>query len=93
MFYIYTKLILYRTLRALEAGLDDVWKKKYIPSIDRCKLENHHDSDAKPKPIKLFQLSSAFLILGFGISLAFVAFLVEEMASHLRIGKRKIEVL
>lgn len=61
---------------ALETGILDVWKKTNVSSMDRCKLK-HKDGDRKPAPITLVQLSSAFVVLGMGIALTFLSFLIE----------------
>ena len=64
-------------MRANEAGLVDFWKKKHIPSMDRCKLENQDKKDRRPTAITLAQLSSAFAILGVGTTLALLAYIFE----------------
>jgi len=69
--------------RAREAGFTNFWTQKYLPSMDRCKLENQ-DQGGKPTPITLMQLSSAFAILLIGISLALLAFLFEIIFSSLK---------
>ena len=67
--------------RALETGLVDVWKKKHVPSMERCKLGNQ-GKNRKPTAITLVQLSSAFVVLGVGISLAVFSFLFEIIVSN-----------
>lgn len=67
------------TRRSFENGLGDYWKKKHVPSMDRCKLENQDVGG--PKPISLFELSSAFVILGIGLSLGILVYLVEKIIS------------
>lgn len=61
---------------ALETGILDIWKKKHVPSMDRCKLKNQ-DRDRKPAPITVAHLSSAFVVLGIGYALGIFSFLVE----------------
>jgi len=67
--------------RASEADLVDFWKKKHIPSTDRCKMENQDQKDRKPTPINLTQLSSAFAILSVGIVMAILAYIFEIIFS------------
>ena len=46
------------------------------PRVDQCKMENQQAS-ARVKPLSLVDMSSAFVVLGLGISLAFLVFLLE----------------
>ncbi len=68
-------------LQALETGLVDYWKKKHIPSMKRCQLNNVESGNRRPKPITLVALSSAFAIIGIGITLSILAFLFEIIVS------------
>ena len=70
----------------METGLTKFWLKKHVPSMHRCALENQN-SDGKPKPIRLIELSSAFAIIGIGLGLSVVAFLAEKIVS---VFKKKI---
>lgn len=72
---------LFRLMRASEAGLVDFWKKKHIPSMDRCKMENQDQKDRQPTPITLTQLSSAFAILGVGTVMAILVYIFEIIFS------------
>lgn len=72
--------------RALETGLVDVWKMNHVPSMERCKLGNQ-GKNKKPTAITLVQLSSAFVVLGIGLSLAVFSFLLEIILSHFKRGK------
>ncbi len=63
-------------LRAKNAGLTDLWQKWSLPNIDKCKLDKNKD-EGKVKPITLVELSSAFLVLGVGLLLSVLAFLIE----------------
>jgi len=67
-------------LRAISAGLIDLWQKWSLPNIDKCKLDKNKD-DGKVKPIKLAELSSAFLVLGVGLILSALAFLIESLVA------------
>lgn len=70
-------------MRAMEAGLIEHWKKwgNGAPlNLNMCKLiDNRSHFDTKLRPIKLIELSSAFLVLGFGYALAILTFLVERI--------------
>lgn len=70
-------------MRAMEAGLIEYWKKwgNGAPlNLDICKLtDNKPHSDGKPRPIKLVEFSSAFLVMGIGYALAILTFLVERI--------------
>lgn len=59
--------------------------------MDRCKLKNQ--DDGKLRAITLFTLSSAFLILGAGIILALLVFLVEMVISPYKKGGLKKDVV
>ena len=65
--------------RLMEAGLVDHWKKVYIPSIGQCDLNTYQNSQKKTKPIRLIELSSAFFVLGIGLGLSILAFLMERI--------------
>lgn len=71
--------------RAIETGLIDYWKKKNVPSMDRCKLNGQQqqstDNNGKPKSIKFIHLSCAFFVLAVGLGLAILAFLLENVVS------------
>lgn len=72
--------------RAREMGLNTVWRKKHIPNIDKCMLDNQ-DKDRKPTPITLSQISSAFVVLGIGFAVAALTFLLEITYSLLMNGQ------
>ena len=65
-----------------ENGLMDKLRQNYRPRIDKC-LANKQN---KPKtaPLKLVDLYSAFVLLGFGLSLAVSAFIVELTSLRFR---------
>ena len=48
---------------------------KFTPKIDKCMVDK--SDPPKLSPLKLIDLSSAFLILGIGYGLSLVAFLFE----------------
>lgn len=70
--------------RLMEYGLYDYWKREYVRSVEKCNSNptgNQKKSQGKApnKPIRLIELSSAFLILGVGLSLSFFVFLMERV--------------
>jgi len=70
--------VAFRLWRAVETGLIDYWKKKHVPSMDRCNINNKKDSN-KPKPFTFYNLSCAFFVLAVGLGLALLAFLIENV--------------
>jgi len=63
-------------------GLTDHWIKSGISNadVDKCTIYNKNNrGDGKAKPIKLIELSSAFLVLGVGLTLSTLTFLVERL--------------
>ncbi len=61
-----------------------------IPKADECFAENKHRV-SRLVPIQLTDLTSAFLILGIGIGLATLTFLLETIHSKWRRFKRRYE--
>jgi len=55
----------------------EYWKKMNIMNIDMCMLDKMK-AEGNPKPIKLIELSSAFFVLGVGITLSTLVFLIER---------------
>jgi ionotropic glutamate receptor len=51
------------------------WLKNNLPYVDKCLAKSNES--ARQKPIKLVDLTSAFFILGIGVSLALLSFLTE----------------
>ena len=74
-------------MRAINAGLPDLWVKWSYPNIDKCKLDKNKD-DGEVKPIKVVELSSAFLVLGAGVALGTLAFFVEFLMAPRFFSKR-----
>ena len=72
-----------------ENGIMDRMFAKFTPKIDKCMVDKKEPP--KLSPLKLVDLSSAFVILGIGCGLSLVAFLFEMcMASLQRSRKLKI---
>ncbi len=56
------------------------WSTGTALDPDLCRVYNNQaSSKTQPNPIKLIEMSSAFLILGIGLSLATLAFIVEKI--------------
>lgn len=59
-----------------EMGLMNYWVEKYSPQIDRCLVRSNNSS---PRRLTLVDLSSAFVILKFGISFSLLSFTMEKI--------------
>jgi len=79
-----------RVLELWETGLVRFWINHLptIPKADECFAENKRNL-SRPLPIKLTDLTSAFLILGIGVGLATLIFLLESFRSNWRRFKRR----
>nr|CAH0107515.1 unnamed protein product [Daphnia galeata] len=77
----YTKTISRGVLDIYEFSLLRFWIKQLptIPNADECFANNKRKVVSGPVPIKLTDLTSAFLILGIGIGLATLVFLLETI--------------
>ena len=61
-----------------ESGLVDYWTKDVTPKAENCFATKRPKKESiKLVPIHLYDLTSAFLILGIGIGLATLCFLLE----------------
>ena len=71
-------------LQAISSGLMEYWKKWSTGTtinLEVCQVSNNQaSSNSGLKPIKLIELSSAFLVLGIGMTLATFAFMVEKIS-------------
>ena len=86
-------LIFLSVLRANSAGLVEYWKKLNIMNIDMCMLDKKK-AEGNPKPIKLIELSSAFFVLGVGIALSTLVFLIERfLYSCQRIFSKRLPII
>jgi len=63
--------------RLWSGGLISYFRNKYFPSTDQCRVDAAPDSNCKP--LTLVDLSPAFFVLGIGISLSILAFLLERI--------------
>ena len=62
------------------SGLINHWADKYTPNVDKCLIKNNKpkiNSDNGLKALMLQDFASAFLLLGLGLSVAFLVFLLE----------------
>ena len=63
-----------------ETGLTNFWVENEMPKADQCFAKFVKPSTSiRPSRIKLVDLTSAFLILGIGLSLAIFSFVVETI--------------
>ena len=60
----------------------EYWKKQSTMNIDKCSQGNRK-TDEQMKPIKLVELSSVFFVLGLGVGLAAIAFVLEYLLNYL----------
>jgi len=68
-------------------GLINYWKQmSQNGAVNQCKIKDSQDNNAaRVRPIKLIELSSAFLVLGVGLILSVLAFLAERCFAYFRI--------
>ena len=70
-----------RILLMWQAGINAYWMQNSYPSyVDEC-IAPPKD-EAKQVPIKLMEVSSAYVILGIGSGLTMVIFVVELLVGH-----------
>lgn len=60
--------------------------RKALPSTDECRVDK--PLQAKIRTLTLFDLSPAFLILGFGLSLSLFCFVMEMLSKYVFICVR-----
>ena len=60
-----------------EFGLLEHWVKEVTPKAEECFSTKKRDKSIQLIPIYLYDLTSAFLILGIGVGLATLCFLLE----------------
>ena len=66
-------------MKLWESGLVGTWVYNNVPKADQCftSQRRRNSNDARQVAIKLYDLTSAFLILGIGLGLSSVCFLFE----------------
>jgi hypothetical protein len=73
-----------------EVGLVGLWERWHEPDVRPCDLQNHHSSQTNKKKKKkkqkkplvrltLINLNGAFVLLGLGYVISFLAFLKERI--------------
>ncbi len=68
-------------LQVIAAGLMEYWKKwSGSLNLNVCRVTSNNDSKMKMKSIKLIEMSSALFVLGLGLTLATIAFILENIA-------------
>jgi len=70
-----------RVLSLWESGLMDQWFKMYQPSMTKCSLDKYKDTTAQHKILSKMDLLGCFILLGLGLSLAFLVFLIERIVA------------
>ena len=53
-----------------------MWTNCMQPRVDQCRMENQQP-DARAKPLILYDMASPFIVLGLGICLSTLSFLIE----------------
>ena len=67
----------YRCMDLREFGLVGHWVKEITPKAEKCLNTKTKDKSIRQIPINLYDLTSAFLILGIGLGLGILCFLLE----------------
>ncbi|XP_046447449.1 uncharacterized protein LOC124196410 [Daphnia pulex] len=75
----FTPIFKHALLQLWETGLPQHWVKSSMPQAPKCFQKTNLPNTAIPKPIKLGDLTGAFLILGVGFGLATFFFLMENI--------------
>lgn len=79
-----------RLMNLWETGLPKYWAKEIVQNAGtKCLNKNEKPKTSSAAGIKLEDLISAFLILGVGIGLALVSFMIELFYGHLTTTTRK----
>ncbi len=76
-----------------ESGLASYWSKKTIPKLDQCQLDNYAIASAEKRVLSLYDLMGPFLFLLAGISVSFLAFLIEIIAFKFRAHAQKRQII
>lgn len=63
-------------------------KKSYFPSTQKCRTDV--PPETKTRVLTLLDLAPAFLIFGIGLSISFIAFLIEIIANCVFGKKQKV---
>lgn len=63
-----------------ENGLLKRWITKYYPNIEKCRVKNWKPT-GKASALKLNDMWGAFVLLGLGLSVSFLIYLMELIAS------------
>ena len=65
-------------MRAWEMGLPQHWMKTTSKQAPECSTKNRPEA-ARKRPIRINDLTGAFLVFGIGMGLALLAFLMEKI--------------
>ena len=74
----------YRYIDLWEFGLVVHWMQEAIPKAEECLTTKTKDKSIRLVPIHLYDLASAFLILGIGLGLATLYLLIELIQVRLK---------
>ena len=70
-----------RLLYLWASGLINYWTDKYTPNVDKCLIKSNkpkiNSENDGLKALMLKDFTGAFLLLGLGLSMAFLVFLLE----------------
>lgn len=83
----------HRLKRFAESGLANYWVKKSMPKLDQCQLDNYAVASAEKRVLSLYDLMGPFLFLLAGISVSFLAFLIEIIVFKLRKHAQQRQVI
>jgi len=65
-------------------GLGKYWiQLSQNGAVNKCKIKDNQENAGRVRPIKLIELSSAFLVLGVGLTLSALAFLAERCFAYI----------
>ena len=70
-------------LRLQSSGIIALYKLRHMPSTDECNTDV--PPETKTRSLNLTDLAPAFLILGIGLSLSTLEFLIETLIKYLKI--------
>ncbi|XP_032779707.2 ionotropic receptor 93a isoform X1 [Daphnia magna] len=87
-----TKLLSDGLIKLWESGITRFWTNSAIglAKAAECFDSRRQKSSARQVPIRLYDLTSAFLILGIGLGLAILCFLIELIKSKFQQGRRQL---
>ena len=76
-------------MRLRESGILDHLIQKYKKNVDKCKLKNMDKQSSAGNPLSLYAMDCAFVVLGVGVGLSLVAFVLELIIHRASSSRRK----